>query len=401
MLNLASGSGARPRPRFALFEYGFRTFFLLAGLHGAVIIPVWVAVVFGRLELSVEMEVSWHAHQMVYGFAAAGLAGFLLTAVPSWTGTPARRGAPLMGLAAFWLAGRIGMTFPAAFTPWLAAVLDLAFIPALAAAILGPLVAAGKPRNLVLLVPLAVFWVGDAAMQAQFVGLAEDTAGDGARVGIDVLLLLITVIGGRIVPVFTANALQAADVDASPRSMPTLDRLAIAAIALLVVGEAATGMSPVTGAVALAAAVLNAARLAGWRSEWALNSPILWVLHLGYAWLIVGLALKAAAALTDIVPDTAALHALTVGAIATMLLAVMSRAGLGHTGRPLKARPATVGAYVLVTVSALLRIGATVVPGFYSELLTASGAVWSLAFLLFLFVYVPILTLPRPAARPG
>jgi uncharacterized protein involved in response to NO len=307
----------------------------------------------------------------------------------------------LIALAGLWLAGRIGMTFPAAFTPWLAAVLDLAFIPAVIAAILGPLVAAGRLRNLVLLVPLAALWAGDAAMQAQFVGLAEDSAGDGARVGIDVLLLLITLIGGRIVPAFTANALQAAGLDAALRSVPALDRLAIAAMALLVVSEAATGMSPVTGAIALAAAVFSTARFAGWRGERTLHSPILWVLHLGYAWLVAGLAMKAAAALADLLPETAALHALTVGALATMLLAVMSRAGLGHTGRPLRAHPATVGAYVLISISALLRIGAVVVPAFYSELLTASGAIWSLAFLLFLCVYTPILILPRPDGRPG
>jgi uncharacterized protein involved in response to NO len=401
MLFSAFRSGAQPGARFALFEYGFRIFFLLAGLHGALMIPVWVAVVFGRLELPAQMEVSWHAHQMVYGFAAAGLAGFLLTAVPGWTGTPARRGAPLVALAALWLAGRIGMTFPATFTPWLAAALDLAFIPALIGAILGPLIAAGKARNLILVLPLLAFWAGDVAMQAQFVGLAEDSAGDGARVGIDVLLLLITIIGGRIVPAFTANALQAGGLDSGPRSIPALDRLAIAAMALLVVSEAASGMSPVTGAIALAAAVLSAARLAGWRGERALHSPILWVLHLGYAWLVAGLALKAAAAFTDTVPDTAALHALTVGAIATMLLAVMSRAGLGHTGRPLRAHPAVVAAYLLVSVAALLRIGATLAPIFYTELLTASGAAWSLAFLLFVFVYAPILILPRPDGRPG
>ena len=297
-----------------------------------------------------------------------------------------------------WLAGRVAMTFPAVFPSWLAATVDLAFIPALVLAIAGSLIEAGNVRNLVLLVPLAVFWAGDLWMQAQFVGLAEDGAGDGARVGIDVLLLLISVIGGRIIPAFTGNALNAAQATAPPRRVPVLDGFVIAAMALLVISEAVSGISPLTGAIALAAAVLNAVRLAGWRGERTLHSSILWVLHLGYAWLVAGLALKAAAALTEIVPEAAALHALTVGAITTMLLAVMSRVGLGHTGRPLKAHPVTVGAYVLVSVAALLRIGATVVPGFYSELLAGSGAVWSFAFLLFLFIYAPILAGPRADA---
>ena len=402
MTSLSAAAAPRVRPirRFALFEYGFRVFFLLAGLHGAVLIPIWVAAALGRLSLPVGMEVSWHAHQMIYGFAAAGLAGFLLTAVPGWTGTPPRRGLPLIGLAILWLAGRIAMTFPAEFPPPLAAAIDLAFLPALAAAIAGPLVAARKPRNLLLLLPLTAFWAGDWAMQAEFAGLA-DSAGEGAAIGIDVLLLMIAIIGGRIVPAFTASGLAAAGDPARPRSTPGLDRSAIAAMALLIVAEAASDMSLATGAIAAAAALLNAARLAGWRGERTLHSPILWVLHLGYAWLVAGLALKAVAALSDLVPEAAALHALTAGAIATMLLAVMSRAALGHTGRPLRAHPATVSAYVLVSVAALLRIGAAFMPSLYSELLMGSGIAWALAFLLFVAVYAPILALPRADGRPG
>lgn len=401
LLSATAAPRVRPIRRFALFEYGFRVFFLLAGLHGAVLIPIWVAAALGRLSLPVGMEVSWHAHQMIYGFAAAGLAGFLLTAVPGWTGTLPRRGLPLIGLAILWLAGRIAMTLPAGFPPLLAAAIDLAFLPGLAAAIAGPLVAARKPRNLLLLLPLTAFWAGDWAMQAEFAGLAGNGAGEGAAIGIDVLLLMIAIIGGRIVPAFTASGLAAAGDPARPRSTPVLDRSAIAAMALLVVAEAASGMSLATGAIAAAAALLNAARLAGWRGERTLHSPILWVLHLGYAWLVAGLALKAVAALSDLVPEAAALHALTAGAIATMLLAVMSRAALGHTGRPLRAHPATVSAYVLVSVAALLRIGAAFMPSLYFELLLGSGIAWALAFLLFVAVYAPILILPRADGRPG
>ncbi|MBV9153847.1 MAG: NnrS family protein [Alphaproteobacteria bacterium] len=343
---------ARGLGRFALFECGFRPFFLLVGLHGALVIPVWVAVVFGWLRLPVGMEVSWHAHQMVYGFAAAGLAEFLLTAVPSWTGAPARRGAPLIALAALWLAARIATTVPDLVSPAIAALLDLAFISALAALIVGPLLAAGKARNLMLLVPLALFWIGDLLMHAEFLDVTEDTAAIGARLGIDVMLLMITVIGGRIIPTFTANALRVSGVAVEPQSSAWLDSGSIAAMALLLVSEAVTGMSAGTGIAALLAAVFNGARLAGWRGERTLRSPILWVLHLGYTWLVLGLFLKAIAVLTDTIPETAALHALTAGAMGTMLLAVMSRAGLGHTGRALKAHPATVGSYLLISIAA-------------------------------------------------
>jgi uncharacterized protein involved in response to NO len=386
---------------FALFEYGYRPFFLLAALHGVVLVPIWVAAVFGWLALPVEMEVSWHAHEMVYGFAAAGLAGFMLTAVPNWTGAPPLRGAPLAGLALLWLVGRLAMTLPAVFPPQVGAGIDLAFIPALVLGIIGPLVAARKAHNLMLLIPLAVFWIGDWMMQAQFTGIGEGTAGTGSRIGIDVMLLMITVIGGRIIPTFTTNALHASGSSVGAISVPLVDRSAIAAMALLIIVEAVTEMSVMTGVVALVAAVLNAIRLAGWRGERTLRSPILWILHLGYLWLIVGLALKAAAALSDMVPDSAALHALTVGAIGTMLLAVMSRAALGHTGRPLNAHALTVGAYVLISVAAVLRVAAALIPTAYMDLLIASGITWAVGFALFLCVYAPILVMPRPDGKFG
>lgn len=394
-------SGTDTRPGFALFEYGFRPFFLLAGLQGALMVPLWLAVLEGEVVLPTALPpLYWHEHQMVYGFAAAGLAGFLLTAVPNWTGAPARRGFPLVGLVLLWLAGRVVMTAPGPLPAWLGAAIDLAFIPALAAAIVGPLVAAGKRRNLMLLLPLALFWAGDAAMQAEFLGLSADTAATGARLGIDVMLLMIGVIGGRIVPAFTSNGLRAAGISFAPWRNPVVDRGALAALLLLLASEAATGAGILTGLVAAAAAILNGIRLAGWGGARTLHSPLLWVLHLGYGWLVFGLALKAAAAI-GMVGEAAALHALAIGAIGTMLLAVMSRAALGHTGRALHAHPLTAAAYGLVSAAAVLRVFAAALPGAYFELLAGSGIAWTVAFALFLWIYTPILTLSRPDGRPG
>jgi uncharacterized protein involved in response to NO len=388
--------------RFALFDYGFRIFFFLAGLYAALGVALWLPVFVGLLALPLAVSLTlWHAHEMIYGFAAAGIAGFFLTAVPSWTATPARRGPALMALAAIWLLGRIAMLAMAWIPLWLAAILDLAFLPALAAAIAGPLWRAGAKRNLVLLGVLAALWVADLAMHAEFLGVAEGAGPRAARVGIDVLLLLITVIGGRIVPAFTTNALRAVDPALAARSFPLLDRATIVAMALLAVSETATGLGILTGAIACAAAVLSAIRLGFWRGARTLGSPILWVLHLGYGWLVLGLALKGAAAFLEDVPETAALHALTAGAIATMLVAVMSRAALGHTGRPLRAHPATVSAYALLSLAAALRVAAPFLPEVFVPLLEAATAAWTLAFLLFLAVYAPILTMPRADGKPG
>ncbi|HVM81841.1 MAG TPA: NnrS family protein [Stellaceae bacterium] len=388
--------------RFSLFEYGFRVFFLLAGLYAALGVALWLPVFLGVLPLPVAVSATlWHAHEMIYGFAAAGVAGFFLTAVPNWTGAPARRGAPLMALAAIWLLARIAMLAMAWVPLWLPAALDLAFLPALAAAIAGPLWRSGAKRNLVLLAVLAALWAADLAMHLDFLGVAPDAGSRAARVGIDVLLLLITVIGGRIVPAFTTNALRAVDPALVARSFAPLDRATVLAMALLAASEAATGLGPVTGTIALVAAVLSAIRLSFWRGARTLGSPILSVLHLGCGWLVLGLALKGASAFMEAVPEAAALHALTAGAIATMLVAVMSRAALGHTGRPLKAHPATVSAYALISLAAALRVAAPFLPQVFVPLLETAAAAWTLAFLLFLAVYAPILTAPRADGRPG
>jgi len=385
--------------RFGLFDYGFRTFFLLAPLYGALAVALWVPAVVGWFmpPLAVSLALL-HAHEMIFGFAGAALAGFFLTAVPNWTGAKALHGAPLAGLAAVWLAGRVAMAAIGPVPPPLAAIVDLAFLPMLALAVIGPLLAAGKKRNLVLLVPLALFWSADAAMQAQFVGWTADSATRGARIGIDILLLFMTVIGGRIVPSFTANALREAGDTALPRSLPALDRAAIGAMALLVVAEAATGMSAETGAVAALACILNAARLALWCGHRTLKAPILWVLHLGYLWLVAGLGLKAAAALGGAVPETASLHALALGAAGTMIFAVMSRAALGHTGRALKAHPSITLSYLLVSLATGLRIAASFSADSFVLLLGLSGLAWIAAALLVLAVYAPILML---RAKPG
>jgi len=184
-----------------------------------------------------------------------------------------------------------------------------------------------------------------------------------------------------------------------PRSSPVLDRLAIGSMVLMLLAEVVFGGGSVAGAIALAAALIQAARVAQWRGLATARTPILFVLHLGYAWLVVGLALKGASAFIDALPETAALHALTVGAVGTMMMAVMSRAALGHTGRKLVAHPVTVAAYALVSLAALLRLVAGVAPGV--AMLAVSGIAWSLAFALFLAVYAPILVRPRVDGQPG
>jgi len=392
--------------RFALFEAGFRVFFLLAPLYAAVAILDWVLAYAGLVQLPIAISPTlWHAHEMIVGFAGAGMAGFFLTAVPNWTGAPFVRGLPLAGLAAVWILGRIAMCLIGVVPPLLAAVIDLAFFPLLGLLVAPPLLKGGIGRNSILLVVLAALWLADLAMQVEFagsaIGLNVASAARGTRVSIDILAFLITVIGGRIVPAFTTTRLKLEGAELLPRSFALLDRATIAAMTLLLIVELASGEGKLTGTVALAAALAQALRLFHWRGIATAGTPILWVLHLGYAWLVLGLALKGGAAFIDGLPETAALHALTIGAIGTMLMAVMSRAALGHTGRKMEAHPLTVAAYGLVSAAALLRVAAPLMPAAIPTLMIVSGLAWSLAFALFLAVYAPILIRPRVDGQPG
>lgn len=390
-----------PMRPFALFEAGFRVFFLLAPLYAASGILEWLLIYTGAVALPANVAPAvWHAHEMIFGFAAASVAGFFLTAVPNWTGAPFVRGLPLATLAATWLAGRIAMHLGAFLPPPVAAAIDLAFLPALAASVAPALLSRGVGRNTMLLVVLAALWLADAAMQVEFIGGSQIRA-RGARVAIDILALLITVIGGRIVPAFTTTQLQLWGERRLPQSRAGLDKAAILSMVLLLLSEAILGTGEITASIALVAALVQATRLSLWRGLATWRQPILAVLHLGYAWLVLGLVLKGASGFLDWLPETTALHGLTIGTVGTMMTAVMSRAALGHTGRKLEAHTLTVAAYALISIAALLRIVAPAVPELQLHLLTCSGIAWSLAFALFLVVYVPILARPRVDHQPG
>lgn len=258
----------------------------------------------------------WHAHEMVFGFAMAGMAGFMLTAVPNWTGAAPVRGKRLLLLVLLWVAGRIAL-WSSAFVPApLVALIDLAFIPALALAVARPLLAQATesgPRNLVFLALLGLLWTGDLLTHLDGVAGGPLT---GLHLGIDVFLLAIALVGGRIIPSFTAAALRTGAAPL-PRSVPALELAAMLSVAGFLVSDLAFGAGSITGMIAACAAAANGTRLALWRPLATLRTPILAVLHLGYAWLVVGLALAAAADLSDgaLLAPTAALHALTAGAI--------------------------------------------------------------------------------------
>jgi uncharacterized protein involved in response to NO len=395
-------SSERNVNRCALFDYGFRPFFLLSGLYALAIIPVWLfrfahaATPFGALP-----AMYWHSHEMLYGFVMAAVAGFLLTAVPSWTGARGFAGRPLIIVVGLWILGRAAMSNVGAVPFWLTATAELALLPALLV-LLAPPIFRSANRNLPLLLVVAVLWLIDGAFLFALQRGDAVLASGIMRLAIDLVLILVTVIGGRIVPAFTASALRQRGETVSTITRRPLEFVVIGAMVAIAITDVFAPDSIWSGTLAALAAAAHVIRLSGWRSFRTRGEPILWVLHVAYAWLPVGLALKASALLGGATWAMKWQHALTAGVFATMILAVMTRASLGHTGRPLRVPRAIALAYVLLTVSTVLRVfGIAVFPGHYLLTVTLSGLAWVLCFGIFVVVYAPILWSPRADGKPG
>ena len=387
----------------ALLSAGFRPFFLGAAVWGAIAIPLWLAVFAGAQDLpSALPPLAWHAHEMVFGYGAAVVAGFMLTAIPNWTGRMPLQGMPLLGLVLLWLAGRAAVLLSQRIGAPAAAVVDLAFPLAFLGVVAREIVAGRNWRNLPMIAALLSLFAGNLLVHLAALGIA-DTAEAGNRLGIATLLMLISLVGGRIVPSFTRNWLARRQPEAAvPAPFDAFDRAALAATLLALALWVAAPDGRATAAAALAAGLALIARLARWRGVAAISDPLLLVLHLGYFWLGLGLMLLGFARFMPFLPQTAALHALTVGAIGTMTLAVMSRASLGHTGRPLEAGRLTIAVYALVTIAAVLRVAAPLAGTGYMLAIELAGTAWSGAFGLFALAYAQVWMLPRSAgdARP-
>jgi uncharacterized protein involved in response to NO len=385
-----------------LFGYGFRPFFLAAGLTATLLIPWWVA----SFALSVPLPTAWpatlwHGHEMVFGFIVAALSGFLLTAVPSWTGQRGFAGWPLVLVTTLWLLGRLLVASSIHWPPLLTAAMDVAFLPVLALLLLPPLLRAHN-RNARLLVALIALSAVNALFHWALAHGDIAAAHRALIVAIDIVLLLVTVIGGRIVPAFTASALKSQGVVLAVKNSHGITALAIAVMVTVVVVDITLPDTRIAGACALVAAVVHAVRLAQWGGRKALRQPLVSILHVAYAWLPVGFALKALSLLAGMPFAAFWLHALTIGAAATMIMAVITRASLGHTGRPLVADSRTVLAYTCLTAAAVVRIAGPALPAVpYVAVLGLSGLLWTAAFVIFLWVYAPILLTPRADGKAG
>ena len=389
-----------PTRKTAILALGFRPFFLAAGLLAVLSLLLWLGLLFGLIAPPSYLPGSnWHAHEMLFGYTAAVIAGFLLTAVRNWSGMPTPTGAILGSLIGLWLAARLA--------PWLGApalliaVLDVAFFPALALSLWRPLWHGPNPNNRLFLVVFGGFTLASLLVNLDGAGLVPGLAARGQRLMLDLVIVVMLVIGGRVMPFFTRAAIEGAQ----PATRVWLDALIFAAVlAMLVLHLAAPASATggmLAGLAAILAGLLQLARLAGWHDRRVWARPMLAVLYSGFLWLSAGLMLDGLAAF-GLLPPSIALHAITTGAIGVLTLGMMARVTLGHTGREMQASRLTVLAFVLINIAALLRSPAALIaPEHYRDWLLAAGFCWIGAFALFTAIYGPMLVAPRVDGKPG
>jgi uncharacterized protein involved in response to NO len=383
----------------AILSYGFRPFFFVAAVYAGIGISVWLPFFTGQISIPTAMSpLDWHIHEMIYGFLPAVITGFLLTAIPNWTGRLPLQGAPLGLLVAVWVAGRLAVFFSGVIGPSAAGIIDCAFLILVAAAAGCEVIAGKNWRNIPPVLILLVFFAGNVIFHIE--DNTRAMAGIGTRLGIGAAVMLISLVGGRIVPSFTRNWLARTTPGRLPIPFGRFDTgvMAISAFALMLWVFVPRWQG--TAALMLAAAILQAVRLARWAGDRTWRDRLVLILHIGYACVPLGFLLVAVAILfPQGVPISGGIHAWTVGAIGTMTLAVMTRASLGHTGQPLSADWVTQAIYALVIAAAGTRIVAAFVPEYGPILLHSAAAFWVASFWGFAIGYGPLLWRSRAASR--
>ena len=388
----------RPDGLPAILSYGFRPFFLFGAIYGGLVVLAWVPMLMGNLDTaSLFTPIDWHAHEMLFGFLPAIVTGFLLTAIPNWTGRLPVQGYPLLALVVLWLAGRVAVWFSAEIG-WLAAMLvDCGFLLAVAAAAGVEIVAGRNWRNLKVLAPVLVLFCANVLFHVE--ARLSGTADLGHRLALAAALLLIMIIGGRIIPSFTRNWLARENPGRLPTPFGRFDAVAIVISGVALALWAFAPEAGVTGLALLVAGGLNVARMARWAGDRALRDGLVLVLHIAYAFIPLGLVVSGLSALfPSEIPAAAGIHLFGVGAIGAMTLAVMTRATLGHTGRDLRADRATQAIYVAIVLATLFRFAAAFFPA-QMPILHVSATLWIAAFLGFALRYGPMVVRPRLKQR--
>lgn len=389
-----SGHQDRGFTNQAVWRLGFRPFYLLATAFAAISIPLWLASYAGWFQAAPNISLFWHMHEMVFGFAIAVIIGFLYTAARNWTGLLTPSKGHLAALSALWLAGRFAML---ATPTMVTALIDWAFIPLAAWPIYRVLKRAGNKRNMFLVGLLSLLTLANTLFHAASFGWLAISPILIMQGAILILVIITSVIGGRVIPGFTATAAPGA----KPVIEPKRDQITLALTVAASISWLLPLPSVIVGTLAICAAIMQLIRLAGWQPQRTLRLPLLWILHVSYGWMPLGFIMLGLAK-WGILPASAAFHALTVGTISGLIVGMITRTALGHTGRQLKAGRAELGMYLLIQTGALARLVAAIDIGSSREfMLNIAALSWSVTFLLYLAVYGPYLLRSRPDGKEG
>jgi uncharacterized protein involved in response to NO len=382
----------------ALFSYGFRPFFLMAGLFAALIVPLWMAVWSGHVTLGGPFApIDWHIHEMLFGYPSTVIAGFLFTAIPNWTGRMPTRGWPLMVLATLWVAGRLAVAGAFGLGPVAIMVMDCAFMAGIGAMVVAEIVAGRNWGNLKVVVPVLVYLVANITFHLE--AMSQGQADVGRRLGFAMVVMLILLIGGRIIPSFTRNWLmrRAQERDTDPGAMPApvgrLDAASLGLTLLALMLWVALPESAFAGSGMMLAGVAQGVRLVRWQGWRTMASPLLWMLHLAFAFLPCGLFAVGLGGF-ELLPAATGLHLLGIGGVGGMTLAVMMRASLAHTGRALEVGPMLTAGFVCVALAAIIRASAPPESGLW-----LAAGLWTAGFAAFVGHYAPILTTAKAGRK--
>ena len=400
---LPAGSAREPAPHGQpLWRLGFRPFYLGAALVACLGVPAWIMVLLGTLRWQpAPQPMLWHAHEMLFGFAATVIVGFLLTAGKAWTGLQTPRGPALAALAGLWLAGRLSLLAVPLVSYMSFAVLDALFLPTVAVIFIRLLLRAGNRRNLPLAGLLALLSLANGVFHASVMGWIDLAPVSALHAGLGLVVLIECVMAGRVVPAFTANATPGLKQVPQPRLGPATLATSGLALAGWVFAPTQGVWGPLVAAAALAAATLHLSRQSQWHPRATFDRPILWILHAAYLWMPIGFALLALARM-GWVNESAAVHAWGVGVTGGLIIGMITRTARGHTGRPLQVSRAETLAYSLVMAAAVLRVLVpTLVPQAWAWSIAAAAAAWSTAFFLYLVIYAPWLTRTRADGKDG
>lgn len=385
-----------------LLSHPFRIFFLLGSLYAILMVFAWVAILFGFIVLPLTWSpVYWHSHEMLYGFVSAPIAGFVLTAITNWTGSKPLNNRGLLVLVLLWIAGRGAMWFSALLPLFFASIIELAFLPVLAIYVFRTLWRHKNYRNMVLVLVLGLLFLGNLCMHMGLHFNKVEWIQKGQLAGFDLIILLIAIIAGRIIPAFTGNWLKGQGRNVTVHRWPILEGASLFVLAAICIADIISAPAQMMASLALLAMILHGVRLSAWQGLSTREEPLLWILHLAYLWLIITFALRASSFWVESVGSSVWQHAAGLGAIGTILLGVMTRVAMGHTGRELKLLRGGICIYMFISVSAVLRLLVALGVCDFRFGVYSSAAFWLAAFGTFVFLYYRILSSPRADGKPG